>query len=47
MKDVNTIAANLLDGGWTPEDKADMMAEYELTEEEADEIIEEMKKFQD
>lgn len=40
--DLNTTAYTLISSGWTPYDKDDLIAEYELSEEEADAIIEEM-----
>lgn len=43
MKDINTTAAVLLAGGWTTEDKDELIREYQLTGDEAEEIIEEMK----
>ena len=41
-----TIASQLHDGGWRPEDKAWLMSYYELTESEADEIIAMMEDFE-
>lgn len=40
-------AATLYDGGWRSEDKEDLMAEYEMTEEEAEEICEQLKEIED
>lgn len=39
-------AAALFDGGWRSTDKEDLIAEYELTEEEANEICEELKAYE-
>ena len=39
-------AASLYDGGWRSEDKEALMAEYELTDEEAEEICEELKVYE-
>lgn len=39
-------AAALFDGGWRSEDKEALMAEYELTDEEAEEICEELKVYE-
>jgi len=36
------IAPALYDGGWRPEDRNAMMEEYDLCEEEADIIVDEM-----
>ena len=38
-----TIAAQLHDGGWRPEDRAWLKSYYDLTDAEADEIIEMME----
>lgn len=46
MKDYTTIAANLYDGGWRAEDHDQLVSEYNLTAEEAEEIcklLEEME----
>lgn len=40
MKDLSSSAAALYDGGWRAEDREELIEEYELTEEEADEICE-------
>ena len=45
MKDINTTAASLIDGGWTPEDAEQIQSEYNLTEEETAEIIAEMQRI--
>lgn len=42
----NYSAANLYDGGWRAEDKADLMEEYDLTESEADEICKELAEIE-
>lgn len=38
-------AAALLDGGWKPEDKDELMKEYDLSEDEAQELVEEMEEL--
>lgn len=38
MKDYESSAAALYDGGWRSEDKEDLIEEYQLTEEEANTI---------
>lgn len=43
---IHDDAAALYDGGWRKEDHDDLMKEYELTEEEADQICEELEKIQ-
>lgn len=40
VRDFESSAAALYDGGWRAEDKEELMAEYELTEEEATKICE-------
>ena len=46
MKDTNATAAVLLAGGWTAEDKEELIREYQLTGDEAEEIIEEMRRLE-
>lgn len=46
MKDYTAIAASLYDGGWRAEDREQLVSEYNLTAEEAEEIcklLEDMK----
>ena len=38
MTHIYEIASNLYDGGWTSSDYDQIKSEYELTDEEADEI---------
>ena len=45
MKDINTAAAALIDGGWTPEDVEQIRGEYDMTEDEAAEIVAEMRRI--
>lgn len=40
MKDYETSAAALYDGGWRTEDKEELMTYYGLTEHEADRLCE-------
>ena len=40
VRDFESSAAALYDGGWRAEDKEELMAEYELAEEEATKICE-------
>ena len=40
-------AAALYDGGWRAEDRDQLIDEYNLTEEEADEICKELAEFMD
>ena len=41
----STMAAALYDGGWRAEDRDDLKAEYDLTDEEADKICEYLKSY--
>ena len=47
IKDVQSSASALYDGGWRSSDKEQLMAEYELTLEEVDAICLELEKIQD
>ena len=40
-------AASLYDGGWRPEDRDQLIEEYKLTDEEADEICKELSELKD
>lgn len=42
----NYSAASLYDGGWRAEDRADLIEEYDLTENEADEICKELAEIE-
>ena len=41
----STMAAALYDGGWRAEDRDDLKAEYDLTDEKADKICEYLKSY--
>ena len=45
MKDAWGVAASLFDGGWRAEDREELISEYDLTDEEADEICKLLEKF--
>ena len=45
MKDALGAAASLFDGGWRAEDREELISEYDLTEEEADEICKLLEDF--
>lgn len=47
LKDVESSAAALYDGGWRSDDREDLISEYELTEDEADALCEELKRLED
>ena len=47
MKDYSSIASNLYDGGWRVCDKVVMIDQYNLTEEEANEICRYFKLYGD
>lgn len=42
--DLNTIAYSLLAGGWSPEDREELIEEYGFTEDEIEDIIAEMER---
>lgn len=44
--EIESMAAALYDGGWRPEDWEDLMKEYELTEDEALRISDELMKIE-
>ena len=46
MMDYRTSAAYLYDGGWRVKDKDELMSEYRLTEEEADEICKVLAEYE-
>lgn len=39
MKDYGSMAAALYDGGWRAEDKEQLQAEYDLTDEDVEQIV--------
>ena len=45
LNTVHMDAMNLLAGGWKPDDYEEIKEEYELTEEEACEICQEMERI--
>jgi hypothetical protein len=46
MKDITSAAAALYDGGWRADDRDELIAEYDLTEEEADAICEMLREYE-
>jgi hypothetical protein len=46
LKDVSSSAAALYDGGWRAKDRGELMKEYDLTAEEADEICKALEGFE-
>jgi hypothetical protein len=46
MKDFETSAAALYDGGWRATDKEELIEEYDLTEEEASKICELLEEYE-
>lgn len=40
-------AASLFDGGWRSDDREDLIKEYGITDAEADELCEELRKMED
>ena len=45
MKNAWGAAASLFDGGWRAEDREELISEYDLTEDEADEICKFLADF--
>lgn len=45
LKDVQASAAALYDGGWRAGDKEELMAEYGLSEEEAESVCQYLEEF--
>lgn len=46
LNDVESSAAALYDGGWRAEDKDQLIAEYDLTEDEADVLCEQLEQLE-
>lgn len=47
INDIQSVAAALYDGGWIAADKDDLIEEYELTADEATEICELLKEYEE
>lgn len=45
FKDISSSAAALYDGGWRAEDRDQLISEYDLTEDEADQLCEALAEF--
>lgn len=45
MTDLTSSAAALYDGGWRSDDRDELIAEYQLTDEEADELCKILAEF--
>ena len=45
MKDIESSAATLYDGGWRADEREALIGEYDLTEEEADAICEKLAEY--
>lgn len=46
MMDYGTSAAFLYDGGWRAKDKEQLIDEYDLTEEEAEKLVQELENLE-
>ena len=46
MKNFSYEAASLFDGGWRAEDHDELMREYDLTDEEATKLCEELAEME-
>lgn len=47
LKDVQSVAAALYDGGWRSSDRDELMQEYDFTSDEADAICEQLREYED
>ena len=47
MKSFEDAAASLFDGGWRAEDKKELVEQYELTDEEAEKIIQYLIEYEE
>jgi hypothetical protein len=47
MEDIRSSASAMYDGGWRSTDRDDIMSSYDLTEEEADQICEVLKEYEE
>lgn len=47
LKDIPAVANALLAGGWTSADRDGLISEYDLLEEDADKVVEEMAKLEE
>lgn len=47
MKDITSAASALYDGGWRSEDKEELITEYDLTEEEAEDICRVLRSYEE
>ena len=46
IKDIESSAAALYDGGWRSDDREELIAEYQLSEDEADAICKKLKEYE-
>lgn len=46
IEDIESSAAALYDGGWRADDREELIAEYQLSEDEADAICEKLKEYE-
>jgi hypothetical protein len=47
LKDVESSAAALYDGGWRASDRDQLIAEYDLTDDEADVLCKQLERIAD
>lgn len=47
LKDIESSAAALYDGGWRSADRDQLIAEYDLTANEADVLCKELERIQE
>lgn len=46
LQDIESSAAALYDGGWRAEDREELIAEYDLSGEDADAICDKLKEYE-
>ena len=46
IKDIESSAAALYDGGWRANDREELIAEYQLSADEADAICQKLKEYE-
>ena len=46
IKDIESSAAALYDGGWRSDDREELIEEYQLSGDEADAICEKLKEYE-
>ncbi|WP_455973610.1 hypothetical protein [Acidaminococcus intestini] len=47
ISELQQAASNLYDGGWRSTDREELIKEYQLTEDEADAIVELLEQYEE